>query len=70
MKNLWLSVLFGLLTLQLSLKSNAQTPDENLKKYWNYRGKFQKHFVRIGNAPGNSINFANIDSDGSFLLSL
>lgn len=39
----------------------AQTEQENLKKYWNYRDKLQKHFVRIGTGESKSICFSNID---------
>ncbi len=46
----------------LCLNSNGQTESENLKKYWNYRAKFQKHFTKIGPYSGNSICFANIDN--------
>jgi hypothetical protein len=41
----------------------AQTPEKNLIKYWNYRDKFQKQFVLIGSNPGYGINFANIDNN-------
>lgn len=42
--------------------AQAQSPDINLKKYWNYRDKFQKHFVKLGKNPGNGINISNIDN--------
>jgi hypothetical protein len=33
----------------------AQTAPENLEKYWNYRDRFKKYFVKIGSSAGESI---------------
>ena len=33
----------------------AQTPTENLEKYWNYRDRFKKYFIKIGTEGGESI---------------
>ena len=46
------------------LKSQQNPPDENelATKYWNYRDRFKKQFVIIGNAQGEGINIANIDN--------
>jgi hypothetical protein len=61
MKNLLFKSLIVVITFTSMAK--GQTPDEyNLKKYWNYRDKFQKHFVKIGKNPGNGINISNIDN--------
>ena len=56
MKKQLLAKMFSILFVAVCcLGSKAQTEQENLKKYWNYRDKFQKQFVRIGSAQGNSI---------------
>lgn len=52
-----------LVIMSIFLNITAQTAEENLKKYWNYRDKFQKQFVKIGALPGNGINFAAIDNN-------
>lgn len=53
-----LGVLFFAMQLLPSVLS-AQTEQENLKKYWNYRERFQKYFVKIGSDFGNSIPSSN-----------
>ena len=60
MKNLFLKFFVGFLFITSIVK--AQTPDINLKKYWNYRDKFQKHFVVIGKEQGKGLNVSNIDN--------
>jgi len=40
---------------------NAQNEQENLKKYWNYRDRYVKQFVKLGWQQGNGINCINID---------
>ena len=47
--------LFLLLILFSSLFVQAQTPEENLHKYWKYRDRLRKDFLKIGNLPGESI---------------
>ncbi len=34
---------------------HAQTPEQNLEKYWKYRDRFKKNFINIGKAKGQSI---------------
>lgn len=46
---------FALLILTLQLPTLAQTPEENLSKYWNYRDRLRKNFLKIGSLPGESI---------------
>jgi hypothetical protein len=61
MKNLFLKSIIGVIMFVSIAK--GQTPDDyNLKKYWNYRDKFQKYFVKLGKNPGNGINISNIDN--------
>ncbi len=43
--------------------SYGQTDDLNHKKYWDYREKLRKHFVKIGRLEGQSICSANIDNN-------
>ncbi|MBL7883183.1 MAG: hypothetical protein JNL69_03895, partial [Bacteroidia bacterium] len=45
------------------LNANGQNEHEYLKKYWNYRQKLQKYFVKIGKGDGKSICFDNIDNN-------
>jgi len=47
----------------MCLNVYSQNEIENLKKYWNYRDKFRKHFVSIGPGKGEGINVSNIDGD-------
>ena len=43
----------------------AQTEDENLRKYWNYRDRFRKYFTWIGSGEGKSLTMANNDPDST-----
>ncbi len=45
------------------LNSSGQNEEKNLIKYWNYKQKLQKYFVKIGREEGNSICFDNIDNN-------
>jgi hypothetical protein len=47
-------VLFMIAAL-LVLNSSAQTPQENLDKYWKYRDRLRKNFLKIGDLAGESI---------------
>ncbi len=47
--------LFIFLILFSNLFAQAQTPEENLDKYWKYRDRLRKDFLKIGNLPGESI---------------
>jgi hypothetical protein len=47
--------LFLLLILFSSPFVQAQTPEENLDKYWKYRDRLRRDFLKIGNLPGESI---------------
>jgi hypothetical protein len=49
------------------LNLRAQNDQENLKKYWNYREKYKKNFVRIGPSQGEGVNIANIDTASSHI---
>jgi hypothetical protein len=49
------------------LNLKAQNDQENLKKYWNYREKYKKNFVRIGPNRGEGVNIANIDTASSHI---
>ena len=49
----------------LCLNSTGQTESDNLKKYWNYREKYKKNFIKIGPNKGEGINIANIDTMSS-----
>lgn len=39
----------------------AQTPEDNLAKYWQYRNLLKKQFVFVGEKPGESIPFATYE---------
>ncbi|MBL7889219.1 MAG: T9SS type A sorting domain-containing protein [Bacteroidia bacterium] len=43
------------------LNSKGQNEEENLKKYWNYRDRYLKQFVKIGSNEGDGLNCINID---------
>jgi hypothetical protein len=43
----------------------AQNEEENLKKYWNYRDRYLKQFVKVGSNEGEGINCINIDNNPS-----
>jgi hypothetical protein len=47
-------ILFAFAAL-LTLSSVAQTPQENLDKYWKYRDRLRKDFLKIGDDNGESI---------------
>jgi hypothetical protein len=51
MKSFRTSFLF----LLLSLNASAQSDQENLDKYWSYRDRYVKNFVRVGNLNGEGV---------------
>ena len=55
MKKLQTIVCVALLLPFLSNFVEAQTEKENLEKYWNYRDKFRKFFVKNGTEDGAGI---------------
>jgi hypothetical protein len=66
-KNLFGKALCALALGIFCLNSKGQNEQENLKKYWNYRDKYHKQFVKIGLGDGKSISAANIDNNPSNL---
>ncbi len=44
-----------LLMLVIAIRAVCQTPDENLDKYWKYRDRLRKDFLKIGDDHGESI---------------
>ena len=46
------------------LTTFGQTEAGNLKKYWDYRDRLKKYFMKIGNGPGESIPSENINIGG------
>lgn len=51
-------VLFVILTLFYLIKVEAQvsqTEHDLMKKYWDYKDRFNKHFIKIGALPGESM---------------
>ena len=75
-KNVFGKALCALALGIFCLNAKGQNEQENLKKYWNYRDKYHKQFVKIGLGDGKSISAANIDNNpsnlsaekGSFLI--
>ena len=45
-----------LLCFQNLLPVCAQTEQENMERYWNYRDRYKKWFIKIGKDAGESIN--------------
>ncbi|MBL0047041.1 MAG: T9SS type A sorting domain-containing protein [Bacteroidetes bacterium] len=62
-----ISSVYFILCLFNFLNTQAQTENENLMKYWNYRNKFKSQFVSIGPLKGMGINISNIDADPTSL---
>ena len=44
-----------LLAIFCNLFSLAQTPEDNLDKYWTYRDRLRQNFLKIGTLPGDCI---------------
>lgn len=55
-KNLILLLLLLICFNKISL---SQSESENLKKYWNYRDRLKKYFLKIGSGPGESLPAEN-----------
>ena len=57
MKEIYLKRLLVLLLTITTLPIYAQltTDEANLQRYWSYRERFKKEFIKIGNEQGNSI---------------
>jgi hypothetical protein len=41
--------------LTVSKVGMCQSEPENMKKYWNYRDRLKKYFLKIGNGQANSL---------------
>lgn len=54
-----LLILFFLLSNCFCKVSLSQSESENLKKYWNYRDRLKKYFLKIGSGPGESLPAEN-----------
>lgn len=54
MKTIFYYLILALLCLNFN-NSRAQSQEENIKKYWNYRDRLRKDFLKVGNDPGESI---------------
>jgi hypothetical protein len=48
-------VMAGVLFLSVSYAQISQTEKDLMKKYWDYRDRYKKHFVKIGAKEGESI---------------
>jgi hypothetical protein len=46
---------YALLILLMQLQGIAQTSEDNIGKYWTYRDRLRKNFLKIGTLPGESI---------------
>jgi hypothetical protein len=49
------TLLLALLQSFLGFTQVSQTEQDLQKKYWNYRDRYKKHFVKIGREQGESI---------------
>lgn len=45
---------------------NAQTPNENMQKYWGTRDRLKKYFIKIGSGEGESVPAARRDHGQAF----
>lgn len=51
----FLTLLVGVFCLLTSNAQVSQTEKDLLKKYWDYRDRYKKHFVKIGREAGESV---------------
>jgi hypothetical protein len=50
----------------IAMISQSQTNQENLDKYWSYRDRLRKDFLKIGNEKGESIPMTSRRIDWAF----
>jgi len=57
MQNSWLRIAFflGIFSFTASLYAQKNTNELNLEKYWNYRDRLSRYFVKVGPEVGESV---------------